>query len=410
MKSEVAKVLNELYPGEWPYQLIAVSSPSSSKKNAGKSPLNKNWTKIPQMRKKRGDSPKSVISSIANHVAKGGNIGLVVPMWVIVLDADDAVSAAYIKALSEFAPVQRTSRGAHVMFRLPAGMTVTNRTGVEIAAGVTVDIRAAGSQIVVSPSVSWSGATYEWELQLPERIDELPMCPDHVLKAVCLPTNMISGTSEVSVFQDVSETSDVLVVDVEVVREKRASEIQTAILATQPKKVGQRIKMIFQYARRLGVFFGRNAKPSKLKPEFRRWWNLAVDVIGTKEWDASWASFLASWRDMKYVYGEGLDQLAKRAIANPDPMAIYAHEECGFENKGSLDLLALCCEMGIVYRGNPFHLSCGLAGKLVGVSADHAHKLLKAFCVMEVLREVEKGEQKPGGRATTYQFIGLKMG
>lgn len=122
-----------------------------------KNPLDTNWTT------ERHDAD-ALPAMFASHA---GNIGVTFPPDVFALDIDckGDVDGMASLAACEFQygalPPTRTqitpSGGEHRLFRLPPGVTVTNR--VCIAPGL--DIRTAGGQIVVAPSVI-DGKSYLW--------------------------------------------------------------------------------------------------------------------------------------------------------------------------------------------------------------------------------------------------------
>jgi hypothetical protein len=122
-----------------------------------KIPLDTNWTTD------RHDAD-DLAAMFAQHK---GNIGVTFPPDVFALDIDckGDVDGRASFAACEFQygalPPTRTqetpSGGRHMLYRLPPGVTLTNK--VCIAPGL--DIRTAGGQIVVAPSVV-NGKAYRW--------------------------------------------------------------------------------------------------------------------------------------------------------------------------------------------------------------------------------------------------------
>lgn len=186
--------LGSLYAGELALWLIAVCGAScdgrahgrSHCEHAGKTPLDAKWNAAAAARAARGLAERGAwIDSLAQHVARGGNVGLAVPDDLIVLDADSAAARAWLEGALPDAPMQETAKGAHFVARAAPGADVKARLGVELAPGVLVDLRVGRkSQIVVEPSVHATGALYTWRRELPARASEIPELPSHLLARI----------------------------------------------------------------------------------------------------------------------------------------------------------------------------------------------------------------------------------
>ncbi len=169
--------------GEWVFYLIRLSGPGAKTPAPGKRPLDKSWTKLPAERKANAVDIECIASELEYHLEGGGNIGFAVPKEVIVLDFDandDLVSALdALHLLNIHPPVQKSSRGGHIVFKLDPsdakGIKSTTKAQVD---GITVDIRKSGSQIVVEPSIHVNGEQYTWQTELPETWKELPDLPE----------------------------------------------------------------------------------------------------------------------------------------------------------------------------------------------------------------------------------------
>lgn len=103
------------------------------------------------------------------------NLGAVVPPGLVALDLDGPDAVRALRALDLATPAtarQKTPRGWHLIYRLPAGAEARQTAG-EIAPGV--DTRAAGKgYLVVSPSIV-NGTAYRWEVEpMPSNIAEAP--------------------------------------------------------------------------------------------------------------------------------------------------------------------------------------------------------------------------------------------
>ena len=166
--------LCDIYPSQWWPWLIPVCSPitphqhgGSDCTGAGKIPIEKGWNKKAAERAEYCDiEPR--LTFLEQHLDSGGNVGLALPPGIVVLDADDPKSAAWLVARYPDSPFQRTNAGGHAVFTYdPEHREISATIKVEIAPGVVVDLRVGGkSQIVVAPSVHWTGALYEWEASL----------------------------------------------------------------------------------------------------------------------------------------------------------------------------------------------------------------------------------------------------
>ncbi|MEC5387169.1 AAA family ATPase [Uliginosibacterium sp. H3] len=124
----------------------------------GKIPLEKNWT----------DGQKLTPSeAYAKFDGLDCNIGIAIPMGLVVIDCDTKTPGGGLEALEEYAATRGTltgtwtaktqSGGRHLVYKLPAGLSCNN--GVNKLPGV--DIRTHGGQIVVEPS-QIDGRKYEW--------------------------------------------------------------------------------------------------------------------------------------------------------------------------------------------------------------------------------------------------------
>lgn len=186
---EMHAELDRLYPGALALLLLPLCRPSPHEhrgaecNHVGKVPVEGGWNAAALARFSAGTWRDERLREIAHHLAGGGNVGWAVPLGVVVLDADTHEAAAALLAAVPEAPFQRTSKGAHVVLAVPPEITLMAETDIEIAAGLVVDVRAAGkSQIAVEPSIHFSGDLYTWGTPLPDDLSELPACPAGILE------------------------------------------------------------------------------------------------------------------------------------------------------------------------------------------------------------------------------------
>ncbi len=175
---EIRDALRAQYPGRWSPLVVLVES-------RGKRPIALNWNAEAVERFANGADVSEHLARVAEHLHRGGNVGLAIPPGVVVLDADTREADDWLRARIPGAPRQATAKGAHYVLRLRDGVRLGNRARVEISSGVRVDVRAAGlGQIVAAPSVHKSGHVYAWTRGLPESIDELPELPESILAKI----------------------------------------------------------------------------------------------------------------------------------------------------------------------------------------------------------------------------------
>lgn len=171
-----AERLRELYPARLGTTLIRLRA-------RDKRPIDSGWNVQAVENYTNQIDPGPIIDSIAKHVDAGGNVGWAIPPGLLVLDADNEASAAWLCQALPDAPRQRTAKGCHVVVREPKGVDLRQVTQFEIVDGITVDLRTSGSgQIAVEPSIHPSGFLYHWELELPIDTDSIPDVPAAVLE------------------------------------------------------------------------------------------------------------------------------------------------------------------------------------------------------------------------------------
>lgn len=167
-------------------------------KNAGKHPRIREWQ----------DAATDDAAQIAEWIAKypTANVGVATGeasgFWV--LDVDGAHGAASLAALleahgqlPETATAITGSGGTHYLFALP-DFKISNSAS-KVALGI--DVRGAGGQIVVAPSVSAKGP-YRWKVP-PNRVPPAP-APDWLLGLVRAPARSAAPTAPVGDFPPAS--------------------------------------------------------------------------------------------------------------------------------------------------------------------------------------------------------------
>ena len=130
------RTLDELYPESWALLLTPLCSRKPHNHggarafctSVGKRPVEKKWNDDALARWESGTGRESHLRSIAKHVASDRNIGLVIPPGYVGLDADSAEAFAFLTKTGFDAPIQESSRGGHVLFRIPAAPPTAPRS------------------------------------------------------------------------------------------------------------------------------------------------------------------------------------------------------------------------------------------------------------------------------------------
>jgi hypothetical protein len=164
-------------------------------------------------------------------------------------------------------------------------------------------------------------------------------------------------------------------------------------------QVGQRNRCLFELARYL-----RGRIPQASREELRAlvmtWHDLALPVIGTKDFAITWADFLIR-------LGEGAETLwihhadhhrHDRPRRTPLPPGI---ELLGYGESGKR-LVRMCIALQAYHGDAPFFLSARQAGERLGLHFTDASRMLRALVADKVLVEVSKGA---GNVASRYRFI-----
>lgn len=176
---EIVDRLRELYPARAGTLLIRL-------RHRAKIPLDPGWNDRAVENYTNQIDPNPIYETMARHLHAGGNIGWAVPPGLLILDADDELSAAWLRKAMPDAPCQKTSKGCHIVVKAPPGVDLSQRAKVEIFEGVSVDLRVQGSgQVAVEPSIHPSGAEYVWETELPVDLEAVPEMPEGIAARIC---------------------------------------------------------------------------------------------------------------------------------------------------------------------------------------------------------------------------------
>ena len=161
-----------------------------------------------------------------------------------------------------------------------------------------------------------------------------------------------------------------------------------------PFAVGQRHRALFELARWVkGV--EPNASIARQMEIVKCWHSQFLHIIGTKEFEASWADFRYSLSRVKQPYGATLQSSLSNLPSSPDIPELHLYGE------KAVHLMRICMALQIHHSPEPFYLSCRTAGDLLGCNHTDAAKLLQIFVTEGWLIEVRRGA---GSKATRYKL------
>lgn len=415
--SKHAQALIDLYPPAWLLQLIELCAPGQPRgggRAQGKEPRTQAWQRLPDQRRAAGVAPDAVASEIGSHLAYGGNVGMSVPVGVVVLDADTDAAAAHLLSLLPDAPRQRTSRGRHFVLRLPIGAQLKNGIKCAIAPGVEIDVRATGGQIVVSPSRHKSGAVYTWERPLPADLDDLPeLSADLLVRLQKTTPEVRTHDTGHAGYPETHETNETRAIPLRTFSNEEKRAIADACQATLPAGPGARNKQIFQFARRLRAMIG-DAAPASLREVVAYWHQQAVTAgAATADERETWRDFLRAWPRVRIPFGEHGEAFAAAAVRarqKPNPAALDAARHVGLDSDDELLLAALCAELASLRAGKPFRLPCRAAADVLGCRFQRAWEYLQGFAAVGLLEIIERGTSRsatgPAAKAATFRWKG----
>ena len=136
------------------------------------------------------------------------------------------------------------------------------------------------------------------------------------------------------------------------------------------------------------------AATSDLKPIVQEWFQRALPVIRTKEWEETWIDFRIAWSEVKKPFGATMASIVATAKAKM-PVDADSIER----------MTVLCREMQEKHgRGQAFCLSCRVAAASIGIGHTKAASILKLLCREGVLERVAEGGIKGSKKAAEYRL------
>jgi hypothetical protein len=329
---------------------------------------------------------------------------------LVVIDIDprhggQASLRALLERLGELprGPIARTGGGGwHLPFRYP-GRTVSSRNG--IVGGI--DIKGDGRLFIAPPSIHRSGNAYSW--QIPPDGFPLPELPPAWVDFLAGENRCCAECAESAGSTEDTEVSEVLRNAPEVTSAgspdgDRAAAIADIVKSSLPTTAGERHDKIFELVRRLKALPDLAVKPADALLEIvQQWHELALEKIGTKEFEPTWADFRFGWEECKYPWGTGpMEEIFGKAIKEEPPakaVTLYGR------NALRTRLAALCRALQRVAGTEPFFLSSRQVGNLLNVSPMHGWRWLRQFCEDKLLRQASKGTLKDH-QASEFNYLG----
>jgi len=168
--------LDELYPGPWALGLIELRA-------RAKTPIRDGWL-ADAMERYATDTDRERLrverlARIAEHVARGGNVGLALPPGVVAVDVEDPTTARACDADDPAWQWTRQGEGrGHALYQASGEL---RQGDLDIpGAPAPVKVRVGGrGYIVAAPSTHpETGEPYTWARELPADVGELPELPD----------------------------------------------------------------------------------------------------------------------------------------------------------------------------------------------------------------------------------------
>ena len=164
--------------------------------------------------------------------------------------------------------------------------------------------------------------------------------------------------------------------------------------STVPTGIGQRHRAVFELARWLKGT-EPNATRERQQVVVKVWHTLHLQVIGTKEFPATWADFRNAWERVKQPYGSTLGICLSTLPNAPDVAALSDY------GPKAIHLAQICLALQARAGDSPFFLSSRIAGQLIGYHFTDAATLLRCFVNEGWLVLVKAGA---GSRASRYKL------
>jgi hypothetical protein len=286
--------------------------------------------------------------------------------------------------LAAVLPTVRTRRGRHVYFRC-AGVQYQMMDDGELITG-------SKHYAALPPSTHPLGGQYVWEIQPSENI---PLLAESFLHDMLSPAK--ERPDPLPPLQGDRDNPPLAPNDSGQSCPRQAGmkeeAIDAAIRYSLPKAPGQRHRLIWPLVRAM-----RNAGMATTKdcrPHVMKWHELALPVIGTKEWAETWGDFLRAWGR----YDPDRDEIIA-LFKNPERLDPYLVSEYGHKTAA---VEALCRRLQFRAGDRPFYLSSH-ALKPAGIHQETLSGELSILIDEEYLELRQKGSYSDN-KASTYLHL-----
>jgi len=294
--------------------------------------------------------------------------------------------------LAKMLPTVQTSRGRHIYFISDLGKIKKLGDG---------ELRGNG-YCLLPPSIHPSGSIYQWLIQPNGELPELSLT-DFTEEAEEREEQHPPFIASISSASSVSSVSSVKerVIFYENLDEKAQCYVNTAIKHTLPYKKGYRNFLIFLFCRWLkGCVEFEKCKAGQLKPLVRLWHEKALQTIGTKPFDETWADFCYGWTRVKYPKGNGIS--LKIAVQNAMKVQNHLAAEGIYEKPEVKLLVRICFELQALQKTEPIWLSESDGALIFNVTRPTIGKWLS---MLEADGIIKKVAEHTALLATRYKFI-----
>ncbi len=176
------------------------------------------------------------------------------------------------------------------------------------------------------------------------------------------------------------------------------ASIEKCIVENLPSGPGQRNRCLFDLAQDLQEFLPKDT-PERFLVEIALMWHAqALPFIQTKEIVESISDFLISWKKVQWPSGNLWQRITQAASNDTFTLGDQFSE---------LDSTArILRALARHHHGGPFHLASRKLAKAVGVGPKTALAHMRVLVALGFVELVEKGESKPGGKASVWRWIG----